>query len=118
MAAVTAVATAAMASNMPRPDMLRADTLAFVLAAHVVTVSGDKGAALHEMRGAAITRLAPAGDAAVAGEAITGIRTTDIPGLAITVWATIIHTTGITAVTRIMDIIPILIATDTGRIGA
>ena len=106
MAAVT-VATAGMGSNMLQPAISRADTLAFVLAADVVTVSRGT-------RGAAITRLAAIGAAVVAGEVVTGIRTMDIPGLAITVWAIVIHITGTTVVTHIMDIIPILIATDTG----
>jgi hypothetical protein len=136
-----AVATAGMVRDMPGPHMLgadtvtdmplrmlRADTLVFVFAADVAAVLSAMRAETHALQGAHFTPLA-AGDAAVAGEVaatgevvdtgavVIGIRTTDIPGLAITVWATAIHTTGIT-VTRITDIIPILTATDTGPTGA
>jgi hypothetical protein len=68
------------------------------------------------MQGARITRLA-----AEAGEAVTGIRTLDIPGSAITARATAIRMAGITvtgpvgAMIRITDIVRVdLILTDTG----
>jgi hypothetical protein len=127
MAAVTAdIAVAAVTVvNMPRSPMLKADTLAFVLAADVVNTSRGTHAVV---QGAPITRLAAvtgevvvSGEVVDTGEVVIGIRTMDIPGLAITVWATAIHITGIT-VTHITDIIipgdTILTATDTGPTGA
>jgi len=79
------------------------------------------GHARHAGRAYYATRGGHWGEAVVTGEVVDtgavviGIRTMDIPGLAITAWATAIHITGIT-VTHITDII--LIATDTGPIGA
>jgi len=102
-----AVATVA---NMLRSP-IRADTLAFVLAADMVTILPDRHAVMHAMQGAHITRLAAVtgevvtGEVVDTGEVVIGIRTMDIPGLVITVWATSIHITGITA-THITDIIP------------
>ena len=75
-----------------------------------------------------ITRLAAeAGEVMVAGEVITGIRTMDIPGSAITAQATVTRMADITvtdpvgAMIRITDIVPadlILTDTGTGRISA
>jgi hypothetical protein len=139
-----AVATVGTVRDMPVPHMLgadtvtdmplrtlRADTLVFVFAADVAAVLSAMRAETHASQGAHFTRLA-AGDAAVAGEVaatgevvdtgtvVIGIRTTDIPGLAITVWAMAIHTTGlaITVTAPVGTIIPTdttttLTATDT-----
>src|SRR6266516_4775613 len=52
----------------------------------VVTVMRCLRAAMGAMQGARITRLA-----AVTGEVVPGIRTLDIPGSAITAWATAIR---------------------------
>jgi hypothetical protein len=121
-----AVAMAGMLSDTPRPAMLRADTLAFAFAAGVATDLSAMRAETRAMQGARITRLAAAGDAAAAGEVVTGIRTIDLRS-AITAWATAIHITGITVtvpvggIIHITDIIPtdiILTATDTGPTGA
>jgi hypothetical protein len=115
MAAVTADTLADMLSRM-----LRADTLALVFAVGVAIVSSAMRAETHALQGAHFMRLAAAGDAAVAGEVVIGIRTMDIPGLAITVWATAIRITVITVI-HVTDIIPgdtILTATDTGLTGA
>jgi hypothetical protein len=118
MEAVTVNTTVANLASMLWRPMLRANRLVFVFAADVVTIlQGTRG-----MQDARITPLAAVtGEAVVTGEVVDtgavviGIRTMDIPGLAITAWATAIHITGIT-VTHITDII--LIATDTGPIGA
>ena len=118
MAAGTADMAGTVADMLSR--MLRADTLALVFAVGVVTVSSGTRAETHALQGAHFTRVAAAGDAAVAGEVVIGIRTMDIPGLAITVWATAIRITGITVI-HITDIIrgdTILTATDTGPTGA
>src|SRR5213594_3069394 len=78
--------------------------------------------AMQAMQGARITRLA-----AVAGEAVTGIRTLDIPGSAITGRATAIRmaaimvTDPVGAMIRITDIVRadlILTGTGTGPIWA
>jgi hypothetical protein len=118
MEAVPVKTTVANLASMLCRPMLRANRLVFVFAADVVTIlQGTRG-----MQDARITPLAAVtGEAVVTGEVVDtgavviGIRTMDIPGLAITAWATAIHITGIT-VTHITDII--LIATDTGPIGA
>ena len=113
----TAVAT--VGNMRPRP-MLRASRLVFVFAADVVTILR----ATRGMQDARITPLAAViGEAAVTGAVVDtgavviGIRTTDIPGLAITVWATAIHITVIT-LTHITAGDTILTATDTGPTGA
>jgi len=78
-----AVATVA---NMLRSP-IRADTLAFVLAADMVTILPDRHAVMHAMQGAHITRLAAVtgevvtGEVVDTGEVVIGIRTMDIPGL-------------------------------------
>ena len=98
-------------TDMP-PRTLRADTLALVFAVCMATVLSAMRAETHALQDALFRRLAAAGDAAVAGEVVIGIRIMDIPGLAITVWVTAIHIT---------DIIPgvtILTVTDTGPTGA
>jgi hypothetical protein len=113
----TAVATV---GNMLWRPTLRANRLVFVFAADVVTIlRGARG-----MQDARITRLAAVtGEAVVTGAVVDtgavviGIRTTDIPGLAITVWGTVTHITGIT-VTHITAGDTILTATDTGPTGA
>ena len=73
-------------------------------------------AAMGAMQGARITRLA-----AVTGEVVPGIRTLDIPGSAITAWATAIRmpaimvTDPVGAMIHITDIVPAdIILTDTG----
>jgi hypothetical protein len=118
MEAVTVNTTVANLASMLWRPMLRANRLVFVFAADVATVLWGT----HGVQDARITPLAAVtGEAVVTGEVVDtgavviGIRTMDIPGLAITAWATAIHITGIT-VTHITDII--LIATDTGPIGA
>lgn len=114
-----------MPLNMPRPAISRPGTLVCVFAVSAATVMrssrGTQG-------GARITRLAAeAGLEAEAGEAVTGIRTLDIPGSAITAWGTGIRMAAITvtgpvgAMIRITDIVPadtILTNTDTGPIRA
>ena len=105
--------------------MLRADTLALVFAVDVATALSDLHAEMRAMQGARITRLAVvAGEAAVAGEVVTGIRTLDIPSSAITARATAIRMADITvtdpvgAMIRITDIVRadlIPTATGTGR---
>src|SRR6266478_4745820 len=87
----TAVGMAGTASNMSQPLMLRADMLPFVFAVGVATVLSGMRAATRPTQGAHITR-----PALVIGEVITDIRTTGIPGSAITVWAIAIHTMAIT----------------------
>lgn len=96
---------------------LRADMLALGFVVDVVTVLWALPVGTRASRGVPITRLAATGDAAVAGEVVTGILTMDIPDSAITVWVTIIHLTGITVI-HITDLIPIRTATGTGPIGA
>ena len=91
-------------SNMPRPAMLRANTLASALtvtgtpetvervAVNVATILRGPRAATRALQVAHII-----GMAAVTGEAVTGIRLMDILGSAqaITGWAMAIHTTGV-----------------------
>ena len=96
---------------------LRADMLALGFVVDVVTVLWALPVGTRASRGVPITRLAVAGDAAVAGEVVTGILTMDIPDSVITVWVTIIHLTGITVI-HITDPIPIRTATGTGPMGA
>ena len=97
---------------------LRADTLALAFVAGVAIVLSAMRAETHVLQAAHFRGLAAGGDAEMAGEAVTGIRTMDTPGLAITVQATAIHIT----VTDITDITPgdtilILTATGTGPTG-
>ncbi len=119
MADVT-VAMAGTLADMPRPPMLRADTMGLLFAARAVISLRATRAATRAMWGAHITRLA-----AVIGEVITAIRTLDIRGSAITAWAIALHTTDMAitvtapvgAMIRTTDIVPadtILIDTDTG----
>ena len=96
---------------------LRADMLALGFVVDVVTVLWALPVGTRASRGVPITRLAVAGDAAVAGKVVTGILTMDIPDSVITAWVTIIHLTGITVI-HITDPIPIRTATGTGLIGA
>src|SRR5437867_317357 len=120
MAAVTAdiaVAMAGMLSNMPRPGILRADTMVLLFAAGVVTTLLDTRAATRPTQGAHIMPLA-----AVAGEVTGHIRTTDIRGSAwgIMAWAITIHTMAITVTVPVGGTIRIthifLTDTDTGPI--
>ena len=83
-----AVTVVGMLSNMPRPAMLKVDTLLSVLAADVVTIRRGPHADMRAMQAAHII-----GMAAVTGEAITGIRPMDILAWAITAMA--IHPTGL-----------------------
>ena len=80
--AETAVATVGMLPDMPRPGMLRAGTLVLLCAAAVGTVMRCLRAGMPATQDGRITALA-----AEAGEVVPGIRTLDIPGLAITVTA-------------------------------
>ena len=116
MAAVmedTAVGMADMLLDMPRPAMLRADTVPFVSAVDVVTILSGLRGVMRVMQGAHITELA-----AVAGE-VTDIRTTDIPAIisGITAWVTTIRTTGmaltVTAPAGAMMPITVIIRADT-----
>ena len=97
-----AVTVVGMLSNMPRPAMLRADTLVSVLAVDVVTMLRGPRADTGAMQLAHITgamQLAPIiGMAAVTGEgvtgeAITGIRPMDILGglLQLGLWLSILR---------------------------
>jgi hypothetical protein len=72
-----AVAMAGTVANMPRPLVLTADTLAFVLTVGVATVLSG----MRADSGAEQDADMP-GMAAVLGEVITDIRTMDIPGTA------------------------------------
>ena len=88
----------------------------FVCAVAVATVMRCLRAAMGPMQGARITRLA-----AVAGEVVPGIRTLDIPGSAITAWATAIRMPAIMVTDPVGAMIHIagiilagLILTDTG----
>jgi hypothetical protein len=95
-------------------------------AVHIAQAAGtmrpaDTEGLASTMQGAHITGLA-----AAIGEAVTGIRTMDIPGSAITAWAMALHITGLAitvtapvdAMIRTTDIIRVdttLTATDTRR---
>ena len=95
--------------DMPPPVTPTVDTLRFALAVHVITSLRGLRAALCVLQVAHVVGMAAAIGEVVTGEAVTGIRHMDIPGLAITAWAMAIRTT---------DIIPgdtTLTATDTGR---
>ena len=116
-----AVTMVGMLSDMPGPAMLRADTLVSVLVVDVVTILRGPRAATRALQVAHII-----GIVAVTGEAVTGIRTMDILGSAITARAMAIHTTGLAitvtapvgAMIRTTDIIradTTLTATDTRR---
>ncbi len=103
-------------SDTPGLAMLRADTLVSVLAVDVVISLRGPRAATRALQVAHII-----GMAAVAGEAVTGIRPMDIPGSAITARAMAIHTTGLaitvtaTVGTMARTTDTTLTATDTGR---
>jgi hypothetical protein len=129
--AETAVATRCMLVDMPRSPMFEAGTLAILERGAMVLLCALAGATvvrclrvgMRAMQGGArITRLAAeAGLEAEAGEAVTGIRTMDTPGSAITAWATATRMADITvtdpvgATIRITDIVRAdLILTDTG----
>ena len=116
-----AVAIVGMLLGMPRPAMLRADTLVSVLAVDVVISLRGPRAATRALQAAHLI-----GIVAVAGEAVIGIRPLDILGSAITARAMAIHTSGLAitvtaqvgAMIRTTDIIradTILTATDTRR---
>ncbi len=104
--------------DMPPQVMLKADTLVSVLAVDTVTMLRGPRADTRATQAALII-----GMAAVAGEAITGIRPMDILGSAITARAMAIHTTevaitvtvtvGIIRTTEIGDTTHTF--TDTGR---
>jgi hypothetical protein len=102
-------------TDMPS-RMLRADTLVLVFAVGVATVLWAMRAETHALQGAHFTRLAAAGNAAVAGEVVIGIRTTDIPRLAITAGVMAIHITDITVTAPVGTMVHItdIILTDTG----
>ena len=85
-----AVTMVGMLSDMPRPATLRVDTLISVLAVDMVTSLRGPRAATGAMQ---LMRII--GMAAVAGEAVTGIRPMDILEWAIMAWAMAIHTTGL-----------------------
>src|SRR6266508_2540233 len=87
----TAVGMADILSDMPRPAMLRVDTVPFVPAADVATILPEMHADSGEMQDAHMP-----GIAAAPGEVIVDIRTLDIPAIIsdITAWATTIRTTG------------------------
>ena len=78
--------------DMPRPAMLRVDTLVSVLAVDVVTIRRGPHADTRAMQAAHIIGMAAVTGEAVTGEAITGIRPMDILGSAITALAMVIHT--------------------------
>jgi len=95
MAAVMADIAAAMpgtVADMPLRPMFGEETMVLLFAAGVVTTLLDTRAATRAMQGAHIMPLA-----AVAGEVIGHIRTTDIRGSAwgIMAWAIAIHTIAI-----------------------
>ena len=107
--AVSMVDVGMLLEDMLRSVTPRVDTLGSVLAVHVITRLRGRGAPLLALQVALVIGMAAAIGEVVTGEAVTGIRHMDIPGLAITAWAMAIRTT---------DIIPgdtTLTATDTGR---
>ena len=116
MADIAVTVVGMLSEDMPRPAMLRVDTLVSVLVVDVVTILRGPRADRRAMQGAHII-----GMAAVTGEAVTGIRPMDILDWAITAWDMAIHTTGLAitvtatagGIIRITD--TILTATDTGR---
>jgi hypothetical protein len=121
MADIAVTLVGMLSKDMPRPGMLRVDTLVSVLAVEVVTILRGPRADTRAMQGADIIGMAAATGEAVTGEAVTGIRPMDILEWAITAWAMAIHTTGVaitvTATVGTMVRTPdtILTATDTGR---
>ena len=68
-----------LSEAMPRPAMLRADTLVSVLAVDVVTYGAGRARTTRRYAGAHIIGMAAVTGEAVTGEAITGIRPMDIP---------------------------------------
>jgi hypothetical protein len=95
-----------LSEDMPLPAMLGVDPLVSVLAVYVVTNLRGPRAAMpasqvaHAIGMAAVTGEVVTGEAvigmvAVTGEVVTGTRPLDILGMAITAWATAIHTTGL-----------------------
>jgi len=121
MADIAVTLVGMLSEDMPRPAMLRVDTLVSVLAVDVVTRLRGPRAATRALQGAHIIGMAAVTGEAVTGEAITGIRLTDILGSAITARAMAIHTTAIhtTAMairtTGVATTDITLTATDTGR---
>ena len=87
-----AVIRVGMLSNMPRPAMLKVDTLVSALAVDVVTIRRAPHADTRAMQAEHIIGMAAVTGEAVTGEAITGIRPMDILGSAITALAMVIHT--------------------------
>ena len=71
----TAVGMADMLSDMPRPAMLRADTVPFVSAVDVATILRGMRADLGDIQDAHMLGIAVA-----PGEVIMDIRTMEIPG--------------------------------------
>ena len=119
MADIAVTLVGMLSEDMPRPAMLRVDTLVSVLAVDVVTRLRGPRAATRALQGAHIIGMAAVTGEAVTGEAITGIRLTDILGSAITARAMDIHTTGLAITvtapvgTIRMDITTPLTPTDT-----
>jgi hypothetical protein len=124
MAVVTeiGVATVVTLSDMPPSDIRKAGIMVLPCAVAAATIVRCLRVGMRAMQGARITRLAAeAGKAMVAGEAVTGIRTLDIPGSAITAQAMVIRmadimvTDPVGATIRITDIVRAgLTLTDTG----
>jgi len=110
MADIPVTMVGGLSEDMPRLAMLGADTLVSVLA-----ILREPRADTRVMQGAHIT-----GIEAVTGEAVIGIRPTEIRW-AITAWAMAIHPTGLaitvtaTVGTMVRTTDTTLTATDTGR---
>ena len=109
--------TAGVVTDMSS-HILRTGTLALVFAAGVANVLSAMRAETHVLQVAHFKGLAAAGDAAVGGEVVTGIRTMDIRGSAITARVTVIHITLTHPGTIIHTTGIILTGTDTGPTGA
>jgi hypothetical protein len=115
-AAVMADTAGMLLKDMLPQVMLRVDTLVSVLAVDVVTNLRGPRAAMPASQVAHVIGMAAVTGEVVTGEAVTGIRPMDILGSAITVWDTVIHTTGIhITATAIHTTVITLTVTDTGR---
>src|SRR2546430_530250 len=104
MAVVTeiGVATVVTLSDMPPSDIRKAGIMVLPCAVAAATIVRCLRVGMRAMQGARTMRLG-----AVAGEAVTGIRTLDIPGLAITARATGIRMGAILAYDTGRGMVPI-----------
>ena len=123
MADIAVIRVGMLSGDMPRPAMLRVDTLVSALAVDVVTIRRGPHADTRAMQAEHIIGMAAETGEAVTGEAITGIRPMDILGSAITARVMVIHTTEV-VITVTVTVATIrtteigdttLTSTDTGR---